>query len=261
MKYNMLLLEEKDDIAIVSINRPKVYNALNREVLEELDKAITYIENNADIHAFIITGVGPKAFVSGADINELNGINSSDGTKWMLEGQRIFARIERSDKPSIAAVNGYCLGGGNELAMACDIRFASENAKFGQPEIKLGNIPGWGGTQRLPRLIGLSRAKQMVLSGEFISAKEAYDYGLVNKVLPDQESLLEESIRLAHVIASRGSISIAYAKKAINYSQETSLDAGLSLEAFGVGLCLSTDDQTEGVNAFIEKREPHFKGK
>jgi enoyl-CoA hydratase len=178
----------------------------------------------------------------------------------MMLGQRIFNAIEDCSKPSIAAVNGYALGGGCELAMCCDIRIASENAKFGQPEIKLGNIPGWGGTQRLPRLIGKGRASQMIFTGEFLSAADAEKYGLVNTVT-SQDELLDKAIELAKKIASMGPIALKMAKIAINEGLRSNVPTGLKVEAYGVSVCLSTEDQKEGVNAFFEKRPSHFKGK
>ena len=260
MEFSTILFEKRESIAIITMNRPQIYNALSRTVLIELDAAMDEIEKDDDIHAFIITGAGEKAFVSGADINELNGLGSVDGVKWMFYGQKVFTRIERCLKPSIAAVNGYALGGGCELSMVCDIRIASENAKFGQPEINLGNMPGWGATQRLQRLVGISRAKQMIFTGEFLNARKACEWGLCSDVLTDRRSLLDEAERLAKRISSKGSIALACCKQAIQYGSDAPIDTGMALEAYGVGICLSTEDQTEGVNAFLEKRKPVFKG-
>lgn len=259
MNYELIKLEYDENIAIITINREKVYNALNKQVLTELLDALNGIENNKSIKTFIVTGAGEKSFVSGADIKELMNIRPIDGMEFMLFGQMVFNRIEKSPKPSIAAVNGYALGGGCELAMACDIRIASENAKFGQPEINLGNIPGWGGTQRLTRLVGVGRSKELILTGKLIDATRAEYIGLCNAVTKSAD-LMDEAIELAKLIASKGPISTNLAKKAIDNCENMSLDAGLMFEAFGVGLCMSTEDQSEGVNAFFEKRRPDFSG-
>ncbi|AYO29650.1 crotonase [Biomaibacter acetigenes] len=260
MNYKNIIFEQKKNIGIVTINRQEVLNALNHETLSELMDAFHKIEDNPDIRAFIITGSGPKAFVAGADINELNGTSPINGLQFMHFGQRIFNFIEEMGTPSIAAVNGYALGGGCELAMACDLRVASVNAKFGQPEIKLGNIPGWGGTQRLPRLIGKSKAKELIFTGIFITAEEAEKLGLVNKVV-SQEDLLNVAEELAYKIALMSPIALKLAKSAINKGYETDIKIGLELEAQGVALCFTTDDQKEGVKAFFEKRPPVFMGK
>lgn len=259
MGYELIEVEFQDEIAIITINRVKVYNALNRQVLDELLNAVHEIENNDEIKAFIITGAGEKAFVSGADINELMDVRPVDAVEFMFFGQTVFNRIEQSPKPSVAAVNGYALGGGCELAMACDIRIASENAKFGQPEINLGNIPGWGGTQRLTRLVGIGHAKELILTGQIIDAARAERIGLCNSVVKP-EALMDEATALAKLIASKGPISTRLGKLVVNNHDNMSLEAGLILEAFGVGLCMSTEDQTEGVAAFFEKRKPKFTG-
>ena len=255
-----VICEKRDHIAIITMNRPKSLNALNRKTLLELEQLIREIEEDDSIHAFIITGSGAKAFVAGADIHDLDHISPTDGLAFMDLGQKVFDEIENCSKPSIAAVNGYALGGGNELCMSCDIRIAPSNAKFGQPEIKLGNIPGWGGTQRLPRLIGKGRASQMIFSGEFITAAEAERYGLVNKVV-EQDMLMEEAVNLAKKIAAKGSIALKMAKRAINEGIRSNVPTGLVIEGFGVGMCLTTEHQKEGVAAFLEKREAHFSGK
>lgn len=260
MNYKNIIFEQKKNIGIVTINRQEVLNALNHETLSELIDVFHKIEDNSNIRVFIITGSGPKAFVAGADINELNGISPINGLQFMHFGQCVFNFIEEMGTPSIAAVNGYALGGGCELAMACDLRVASINAKFGQPEIKLGNIPGWGGTQRLPRLIGKSKAKELIFTGTFITAEEAEKLGLVNKVVP-QEDLLNVAEDLAFQIASKSPIALKLAKSAIDKGLEADIKIGLELEAQGVALCFTTDDQKEGVKAFFEKRPPVFKGK
>lgn len=259
MDFKTIIFECDEDIAVLKINRPKQYNALSEAVLKELSEALDIIDNDENIKVFIITGAGEKAFISGADINGLNGLSPANAVKYMLYGHDIFSRIENSTKPSIAAVNGYALGGGCELACACDIRIASVNAQYGQPEINLGNMPGWGGTQRLTRLVGLAKAKEIVLTGDFITGEESVKIGLSNHVvLPDE--LMDTAFKMAKKIANKGSLSVFYAKQAIQHSLETSLKAGTALEAFGVGLCFATGDQKEGVNAFLEKRKPNFKG-
>lgn len=260
MQFENILFEKKDYVATITVNQPQTLNALNTKTLKELEAAVEMIEQDKDIRAFIITGSGPKAFVAGADIHELDNMTPSDGLVFMDLGQKVFNRIENGTKPSIAAVNGYALGGGCELSMCCDIRIASENARFGQPEIKLGNLPGWGGTQRLTRLIGKGRASQMIFTGEFMKAEEAECWGLVNKVVP-LENLLEEAMELAQKIASKGPIALKEAKRAINEGVNHGIETGLLVERYGVAICLTTQDQKEGTAAFLEKREPHFAGK
>ncbi len=260
MKLENVIFEKKENIAIITINRPDSLNALNYQTLYEIESVVRSIEEDNEIRSFIITGSGKKAFVAGADIHDLDHVSPVKGYDFMMLGQRIFNAIEDCSKPSIAAVNGYALGGGCELAMCCDIRIASENAKFGQPEIKLGNIPGWGGTQRLPRLIGKGRASQMIFTGEFLSAADAEKYGLVNTVT-SQDELLDKAIELAKKIASMGPIALKMAKVAINEGLRSNVPTGLKVEAYGVSVCLSTEDQKEGVAAFFEKRPSHFKGK
>lgn len=260
MELENVIFEKKDNIAIVTVNRPDLLNALNYKTLYEIESVVNSIENDNDIRAFIITGSGKKAFVAGADIHDLDHVSPAKGYDFMLLGQRIFNAIEDCSKPSIAAVNGYALGGGCELSMCCDIRIASENAKFGQPEIKLGNIPGWGGTQRLPRLIGKGRASQMIFTGEFLPAADAEKIGLVNTVT-SQDELLDKAIELAQKIASMGPIALKMAKIAINEGLRSNVIQGQKVEASGVAICLSTEDQKEGVNAFFEKRPSNFTGK
>ena len=258
--FENILLEERGGTALLTINRPKVLNALNHATLLELEEALNQIEKSDTVRAFVITGAGEKAFVSGADINELHAVTPYEGYEFMLLGQRVFDRIEQCRKPSIAAVNGYALGGGNELCMSCDIRIASSRAKFGQPEIKLGNIPGWAGTQRLPRLIGRGRASQMIFTGAMVPAEQAERWGLVNEVVAP-EALLPRAMELAAEIAKKGPIALHMAKEAIRVGVETGLTAGESHEAHGVSMCFTTKDQKEGVKAFLEKREAVFVGK
>ncbi|BCV24590.1 enoyl-CoA hydratase-related protein [Gelria sp. Kuro-4] len=260
MEYENITLTREKNIAIITVNRPQVLNALNRQTLAELKATFLECEEDPGVRAVIITGSGLKAFVAGADINELNGLPPVEGLKLMHLGQEVFGLLEKMGTPSIAAVNGYALGGGCELAMACDLRIASTNAKFGQPEIKLGNIPGWGGTQRLPRLIGKTKAKELIYTGRFITAMEAERLGLVNKVVSPEELLLTAK-ELAREVAAMAPIAIKMAKAAIDQGTEAELAIGLSLEAQGVAMCLTTDDQKEGVRAFFEKRAPVFQGK
>lgn len=259
MGYEHITLAREGNIGIITVNRPEVLNALNRQTLMELKTAFLEFDEDAKIRAFIVTGSGPKAFVAGADINELNGLSPIEGLKFMHLGQEVFGLLEKMGTPSIAAVNGYALGGGCELAMACDLRVASTNAKFGQPEIKLGNIPGWGGTQRLPRLIGKTKAKELIFTGKFITAEEAEKLGLVNKVVPPDE-LLNAAKELARAVAAMAPVAVRMAKAAIDQGTETALEVGLNLEAQGVAMCLTTADQKEGVRAFFEKRTPVFRG-
>ena len=260
MAYETLIVEKKENIAIVTINRPKVLNALNATVIEELEKAFSEIKNDPEVGAVILTGAGEKAFVAGADISGLVDLNALEGKKFAEKGQEVFNLIENLGKPVIAAINGYALGGGCELAMACHIRIASENAKLGQPEVNLGIIPGYGGTQRLPRLIGKGRAMELILTGRMVDANEAYQIGLVNKVVP-QDKLLEEAINMAKTILSKGPLAVKYAMEAVNRGLEVSLEEGLKIEADLFGICCATEDKTEGTKAFLEKRKPNFQGK
>ena len=260
MAYETLLVEKKDNIAVVTINRPKVLNALNITVIEELERVFNEFKSDPEVKAVILTGAGEKAFVAGADISGLVELNAIEGKRFAERGQKVFNLIENLGKPVIAAINGYALGGGCELAMACHIRVASENAKLGQPEVNLGIIPGYGGTQRLPRLIGKGRAMELILTGRMVDANEAYQMGLVNKVVP-QDKLLEEAINMAKTILSKGPLAVKYAMEAINRGLEVTLEEGLKIEADLFGICCATEDKTEGTKAFLEKRKPNFKGK
>jgi len=258
--YKTLVYEKEDNIGVLSINRPDKLNALSNELTEELGKFLDEAEKDVDLRVLVITGAGEKAFVAGADINELverDGIMGRDVSRFR---QDLFARIENLSIPVIAAVNGYALGGGLELALACNIRIASEKAQFGAPEVKLGIIPGDGGTQRLPRLVGLGRAMEMVLTGDFIDATEAHRIGLVNRVVSSGE-LMETVISLAKKIASRPPLAIKYAKEALNRSQGGDAASGYALESYLHALACTTDDKAEGVAAFLEKRKGSFKGK
>jgi enoyl-CoA hydratase len=254
-----LLFELSNGIARITINRPDKLNALNGTVISELGDAVTRIETDAAVRGIILTGSGQKAFVAGADIGELTAQTPMEGKARATLGQQVFRRLERCGKPVIAAVNGFALGGGCELAMACHIRIAAEHAKFGQPEVKLGIGPGYGGTARLPRLVGKGRALELLLSGGMIDAAEAYRIGLVNRVVP-ADKLLAEAETLLRTILENGPLAIRACLEAVDAGLETSLDQALLLEANYFGLLSATEDMREGTKAFLEKRKPLFKG-
>ena len=260
MKYKSLLYSKEEGIGIVTVNRPESLNALNGEVYTELYKLFQEIEDDQDVRAVILTGSGEKAFVAGADIAEMQPQSSVEIRSFIDKGRRASDRIYTLSKPVIAAINGFALGGGCELAMCCDLRVASENAKFGQPEINLGAIPGAGGTQRLSRLIGMTKAKELIYTGNAIDANTAFTMGLVNKVVPP-ESLMAEAKELARKLLSKSSIALALAKKAITSGANMNLPSGLDLEAECFALSFATEDQKEGMSAFLQKRKPEFKGK
>jgi len=260
MNFENILLEKKKSIAYVTVNRPKVLNALNMATMEELRAAFHDIKNDKDIRVVILTGAGEKAFVAGADISELAKHDSVSGKEYTHRGQSVLALIENLGKPVIACINGFALGGGCELAMACTIRLASENAKLGQPEVKLGIIPGYGGTQRLPRLVGKGLAMQQILTGEMISAQGAYRIGLVNEVVAAAELIPRAEAIAAKVIANPP-LAVQYAMEAVNKGMEMPLAEGLYLEATLFGMCCATEDKKEGLTAFLEKRPAQFKGK
>jgi enoyl-CoA hydratase len=260
MAYETLLYEKRDSIGYVTINRPDKLNALNRQVMDELDDCFRAIQNDEEVRVVILTGAGEKAFVAGADLQELATLAPLEGRDFSRRGQRIFDLIENLGKPVIAAVNGYALGGGCELAMACTLRIASENARFGQPEVKLGLIPGCAGTQRLPRLVGKGRALEMILSGEPIDAQEAYRIGLVNQVVPAAE-LAAAAQTLACKIAANAPLAIKFALEAVNRGWEMTREQGQFLEAVLFGLCCTTTDMKDGTRAFLEKRPAKFVGK
>lgn len=259
MEYKSILFKKHDNICILSINRPKALNALTTQVLHELKDAIDTIKEDDEIYVVIITGEG-RAFIAGADISEMKDKTPEEARKFGELGLEIFRKIELMEKPVIAAINGFALGGGCELAMCCDIRIAGEKAKFGQPEVGLGITPGFAGTQRLPRLVGIAKAKELIFTGDMIDASEAEKIGLVNRIVP-QEELMDESIKLAQKIASKGQIAIRYSKTAINRGVEVDIETGMALEKDLFGLCFATEDQKEGMEAFIEKRKPNFKNK
>ena len=257
MELKNLLYKVSNNIATITINRPDKLNALNHDTLTELNSVFEKIRNDESVHAVIITGAGEKAFVAGADIKELSELNSVSGTEFSEFGQSIFNKIEDLDKPVIAAVNGFALGGGCELALACHIRLASDNARFGQPEVGLGVIPGYGGTQRLARQINKGRALEYILTGDMIPADEAYRIGLVNRVYASDE-LIQKAEEMAQKIISKGRFAIAASIKAVNAVNQLSLSEGLKLEAELFGSCCDTDEFKEGTAAFLEKRKPIF---
>jgi enoyl-CoA hydratase len=260
MEFNNLLIEKNAGIALVTINRPKALNALNVETLNELSQAFATLGTDNSIKVIILTGSGDKAFVAGADISFMRDLNAIEGRNFALLGQRVFSEIENLPKPVIAAINGFTLGGGCELAMSCDIRIASERGKFGQPEVNLGIIPGFAGTQRLPRLVGKGIAKELLYTGDMIGANDAYRIGLVNKVVPS-EQLLDSAKELAQKIASKSAVTIRLCKEAVNEGLEMDLAKAIAHEANLFGLCFATEDQKEGISAFIEKRPAQFKDK
>ena len=257
MNFNGISFEIKYKTGIVKINRPDKLNALNQEILDELKVIFNSIKTDENIDVMIITGAGDKAFVAGADISELNKLDANNGKEFALKGQEVFSLIENLGKPVIAAVNGFALGGGCELALACHIRFASVNAKFSQPEVSLGIIPGYGGTQRLARLVNSGRAAEMILTGDMIDAQEAYRIGLVNKVYSSDE-LMHKTLELAEKITSKGQAAVRMALETIVAAGEMNRSEGLKLEAELFGDCCGTDDFKEGTSAFLEKRKPRF---
>ncbi|MDH4219219.1 MAG: enoyl-CoA hydratase-related protein [Candidatus Aminicenantes bacterium] len=260
MMYKTLIYEKTDNIGVLTINRPDKLNAISNELTEELKQLLDEIEKDEELRVMLITGAGDKAFVAGADIKELVDRDALVGRKVSRTRQDLFSRIENLPAPVIAAVNGYALGGGLELAIACSIRICSEKAQFGAPEVKLGIIPGDGGTQRLPRLVGLGRAMEMILTGDFIDAQEAYRIGLVNKVVPHEE-LMDSVMEMAKKIAQRPPLAVRYAKEAVNRSQEGDSVSGYALESYLHALTCTTEDKKEGISAFLEKRKGDFKGK
>jgi enoyl-CoA hydratase/carnithine racemase len=255
-----VLYEKKDAIAYVTLNRPKVLNALSQRTWEDLRAAFEDARDDAAVRGVILTGAGDKAFIAGADISELAHVTSVEAEKSSSYGQEVLNLVENLGKPVIAAINGYALGGGCETAMACTIRIAVENAKFGQPEVTLGLIPGGGGTQRLPRLVGKGRALQLILSGGMINAQEAYRIGLVNEVVPAAD-LITRAEGILKQIFSNAPLAVKYSLEAVNKGLETSQNEGLSLEASLFGLCAGTEDKKEGTQAFLQKRAAKFQGR
>jgi len=260
MNYENILFEKKNSIAYVTVNRPKVLNALNMATMEELRAAFHDIKNNAELRVVILTGAGEKAFIAGADIGELAQNTGPAAKEYTLRGQSVVNLIENLGKPVIACINGFALGGGCEIAMACTMRLASETAKLGQPEVKLGIIPGYGGTQRLPRLVGKGIAMQLLLTGEMITAQEAYRIGLVNEVTASAD-LIPRAETIAQKIIANGPLAVQYTMEAVNKGMETPLAEGLYIEAALFGVASVTEDKKEGTAAFLEKRPAQFKGK
>ncbi len=259
MAWENVLLETVEAVAVVTVNRPKVLNALNLATLKELAEVFDRIAGDASIQAVILTGSGDKAFVAGADISYMQNLTPLQAREFALLGQRVFNQIENLPQPVIAAVNGYALGGGCELAMACDIRIASNNAKFGQPEVGLGIIPGFAGTQRLSRLVGKGIAKEILYSGEHLSAERAWQIGLVNHVVTPEE-LQNRAMAMAKRIMSNGPVAVRLTKEAVNNGMEMDAERAMFYEADLFGLCFSTNDQKEGMAAFLSKRKPQFSG-
>ncbi|MGH9385633.1 MAG: enoyl-CoA hydratase-related protein [Vicinamibacterales bacterium] len=260
MSFDNLLLERDDAIAVVTFNRPKVLNALNSQTLNELETALNALEAEVNVRAIVLTGAGEKAFVAGADINELAVLTPIHGQEHARRGQRLFDAIEHLGKPVIAAINGFALGGGCELAMACTLRIAADSARFGQPEVNLGLMPGYAGSQRLPRLVGKGVALEILLTGDMISAQRAYEIGLVNRVVPAAE-LMTESKKLAHLLASKAPIAVRYILGAVHHGMEAPFAEGEYLETSLFGTIASSDDMREGTKAFLEKRKPVWSGK
>jgi enoyl-CoA hydratase len=258
MHRENLLLETGEGIATITINRPAAMNALTVSMIAELEDLVVEVVSAREVRAVVLTGAGTKAFVAGADIAEMREMNSTQARDLALRAHRVYAAIEQSPKPFIAAVNGYALGGGCELAMACDIRLASESAKFGQPEINIGILPGFGGTQRLPRLVGKGRAMEIILAGEMVDAREAMRIGLVNRVVA-QDMLLAEALQLAGRIAGKSSVAIRLCKEAVANGLEMDLHRACAYEAELFGYSFATADQKEGMGAFLEKRPALFR--
>jgi enoyl-CoA hydratase len=260
MPYENLLYDVKDNIARITFNRPGVLNALNRKTMDELGDCLNSGRRDDSVRVLILTGAGEKAFIAGADINELAQRTPVDGKEFSLYGQEIIHRLETMGKPSIAAINGFALGGGCELALACTMRVASRNAKLGQPEVKLGILPGYGGSQRLARLCGKGAAHELILTGDMITAEEALRIGLVNRVTEPAE-LLTTAEAIARKIIANAPLAVKYAMEAVEHGMETTQEEGLFLEATLFGLCCATEDMREGTRAFLEKRPAKFQGR
>lgn len=255
-----VILKKEGHVATIMVNRPKALNALNWETTEDITAAVENARDDDDIFVIIITGAGDKAFVAGGDIAYMQKLTALEGRRFGLLGHKMCRTIENVEKPVIAAINGFCLGGGCELAMACDFRICSDKSKFGQPEVGLGLTAGFGGTQRLPRLVGKGMALQILYTGENFDAQEALRIGLVNKVVsPDK--LMDEVTAIANTIAAKGPRAVNLTKAAVNAGMETDIDRALAIEADIFGICFSTSDQKEGMTAFLEKRKPNFTGK
>jgi len=259
MTYNNIRVETEHGIALITFNRPKALNALNSDLLSELSTALDALAADDQIRVLVLTGEGEKSFVAGADINELAKLDTLKAKAFIHRGLSIINKIADLPIPAIAAVNGFALGGGLEIAMACDFIYASDKASFGQPEIKLGLIPGYGGTQRLPRLIGINRAKELLYTGNMVSAEEALQLGIVNKVVA-QESLMDVVMGLARQLADLGQVALRGIKQAVNHGMNVDLATGLRIETDAFAICIASQDAKEGTTAFLEKRKPEFKG-
>jgi enoyl-CoA hydratase len=260
MAFKLILYEKSEAIATITLNRPEVLNVFNKEVVEEALQALEDAKNDENIHVVVLTGAGEKAFSAGADIKSMVGMNALKARELSLMGERLCLALENLEKPVVAALNGYAVGGGLEVAMACDLRIASENARVGQTEINFGLIPGWGGTQRLTRMVGRTKAKELVFTGRMIDAKTAEQLGIVNMVVPADK--FKEAVRqFAADLATKAPVAIKVAKALINKGEDIGLDSALALEREGFGVVASTEDLQEGVQAFTEKRKPSFKGK
>ena len=260
MEFENIILKKDDRIAHLIINRPKALNALNQDTLLEIKAALEDVRDDEDTDVLIVSGAGGKAFIAGADITFMLDISALEGREFGLLGQGVMRLMESMEKPVIAAVDGFCLGGGCELAMACDFRICSEKSKFGQPEVGLGVTPGFGGTQRLPRIVGTGIAKQLLYTGDVIDAEEAMRIGLVNYTVPAEE-LMDNVEKLAKKISSRGQKAVRFCKVAVNEGMQTDIDRSMTVEADLFGLCFATHDQKEGMKAFVEKRKAQFIGK
>ncbi|MCK5163758.1 MAG: enoyl-CoA hydratase/isomerase family protein [Desulfobacula sp.] len=259
MSFENIILEVDTPIATIFFNRPKALNALNNALFDDLDTALDQVRKNTDIRVLILTGAGDKAFVAGADIAELEKMNPLEGKSFSRKGQKVFSKIEDLPIPVIAAVNGFALGGGLEAALGCDFIYASDKALFGLPEINLGLIPGFGGTQRLARRAGVNRAKELVFTGKNIKAQTALEYGIVNKVI-EPDKLMEEVLKIANLIASKGKVALRSAKEVMQNGLNTDLETGCRIENDVFGLNMASEDAKEGTRAFLEKRKPVFKG-
>ncbi len=260
MTYSSIQIVTKGGIATVAINRPEALNALNSSTLEELSDVFDMISEDEDIRALVLTGSGPNAFIAGADIKEMSTFTPLQARAFSIKGQKVIAKLQCLAIPVIAAVNGYALGGGCEMALSCDFIYASKQATFGLPEIGLGLIPGFGGTQRLPRLIGPNAAKEMILTGKIISAQEAHQIGLVSKIYPPLD-LITKTLDTADIMASKGKMALRAAKQAIGQGMNTDLATGLGIESDAFALCMTSPDAREGTSAFLEKRQANFSGK
>ncbi len=260
MEFKNLLIENNQGLTVVKVNRPQALNALNGEVLQDLSNAFSQLANDPETKVIVLTGAGEKAFVAGADIASMKEMNALDAKKFCDLGHQAMRQVETCPKPVIAAVNGFCLGGGLELALSCDFIYASENAKLGLPEVNLGLFPGFGGTQRLARLIGKNKAKELIFSAKVLSATEGLQWGILNKVTPAAD-LLKEVELIAREIMKKGPVAVSLAKQVVNEGSDLDLTSGLALEKATFPLIFATEDRHEGVGAFLEKRKAEFKGK